>query len=90
MILSISYSSSIPISSSGGYGELGPHSGVSLYDDRRETWNMLWIFHCFGSFNWKATEDMTWVISKGLVCFAKSFLKGTWSLRFLVSSQTCL
>ena len=28
------------------------------------------------------------MISKGPVCFAESFLEGTWSLRFLVSSQT--
>ena len=33
-------------------------------------------------------EDTTWVISNGLVCFAKSFLEGTWNLRFLISSQT--
>ena len=33
-------------------------------------------------------EDMTWVISKGPICFVESFLEGTWSLRFLVSSQT--
>ena len=31
---------------------------------------------------------MTWIISKGLVHLAEGFLKGTWSLRFLVSSQT--
>ena len=61
---------------------------IITYDDRRETWNILWIFYCFGSFSQKAMEDMTWVISKGLVCFAKSFLEGTWSLRFLVLSQT--
>ena len=28
------------------------------------------------------------MISKGPVCFAESFLEGTWSLRFFVSSQT--
>ena len=88
MILSILYSSSVLIKSGGGCGKLGPCSEVSLYDDRREAWNTLWIFHCFGSFNWKAMEDTTWVISKGPVHFAKSFLKGTWSLRFLLSSQT--
>ena len=33
-------------------------------------------------------EDMTWVISKGLVHFAESFLEDTWSLRFFLSSQT--
>ena len=33
-------------------------------------------------------EDMAWVISKGPVYFAESFLEGTWTLRFLVSSQT--
>ena len=49
---------------------------------------MSWIFHCFGSFSWKATENMTCVILKGPVHLAKSFLKGTWSLRFLASSQT--
>ena len=88
MILSILYSFSVLISSSGSCGKLGPCSGVSLYNDRREVWKMSWILHCCGSFSWKAMEDMTLVISKGLVHFAKSFLKGTWSLRFLVSSQT--
>ena len=71
-----------------GCGKLGLYSGVSLYDDRREVWNMSWIFHCFGSFSQKAMEDTTWVILKGPVHFAKSFLEGTWSLSFLVSSQT--
>ena len=33
-------------------------------------------------------KDMTWMISKGPVHFAKSFVEGTWSLRFLVLSQT--
>ena len=88
MILSILYSSFVLISSGGGCGKLGPCSGVSLNDDRREAWNMLWIFHCCGSFSWKATEDMTWVILKELVHLAESFLEGTWSLRFLASSQT--
>ena len=88
MILLILYSSSVPISSGGGCGKLGPCSGVSLYDDKREAWNTLWIFHCFGSFSRKAMEDMTWVISKGPVHLGKSFLEGTWSLRFLASSQT--
>ena len=49
---------------------------------------MLWIFHCFSSFSRKATEDTTWMILKGPVCFAESFLEGTWSLRFLALSQT--
>ena len=31
---------------------------------------------------------MTWVILKGPIHFVDSFLKGTWSLRFLVLSQT--
>ena len=88
MILSILYSSSVPISSGGGCGKLELCSRISLYDNRREAWNMSWIFYCLGSFNQKATEDTTWVISKGPVYFAKSFLKGIWSLRFLVLSQT--
>ena len=87
MILPILYFS-VPISSGGGCGKLGPCSGVSLYEDMREAWNMSWIFHCFGSFSQKAMEDMTWAISKGPVHFAESFLEGTWSLRFLVLSQT--
>ena len=88
MILSNLYSSSVPISSNGGCGKLGLCSRVFLYDDRRKVWNMLWIFYCFGSFSQKVMEDMTCVISKGPVCLAESFLEGTWSLRFLVSSHT--
>ena len=88
MILLILYSSSVPISSGGGCGKLGLCSKVFLYDNRREAWNTSWIFYCFGSFSQKAMEDMTWVISKGPVHLAESFLEGTWSLRFLASSQT--
>ena len=90
MILSIWYSSSVPISSGRSCGKLRPCSrvSISLYKDRREAWNISWIFHCFGSFSRKVMEDMTWVISKRPVCLAESFLEGTWSLRFLVSSQT--
>ena len=88
MILSILYSSSVLRSSGGGYGKLGLCSGVSLHNNRRGVWNTSWIFHCFGSFSQKAKEDMTCVISKGLVHLTKSFLEGTWSLRFLVLSHT--
>ena len=88
MILSILYSCSVLISSSGGCGKLGLYSRVSLSDDNRKARNMLWIFHHLDSFSQKATEDMTCVISKGLVHLAESFLDGTWSLRFLVLSQT--
>ena len=35
-------------------------------------------------------EDIIYVISKGLVHLAESFLEGTWSLRFLASSQTVM
>ena len=49
---------------------------------------MSWIFHCFGSFSQKATEDMTCMISKGPIHLSESFLEGSWSLRFLVLSQT--
>ena len=88
MILLILYSSFILISSSRGCGKLGPYSKVSLYEDRREVWNMSWIFHCFDSFSWKAREGTTWMIWKGPVHFDESFLEGTWSLRFLILSQT--
>ena len=38
---------------------------------------MLWIFHCLGSFSWKAMKDMTCVILKGLVYLMESFMEGT-------------
>ena len=38
---------------------------------------MSWILHCLGWFSRKATEDMTYVISKSPVCLMESFLDDT-------------
>ena len=48
MICSTSYSSSVSIRSGGGFEKLGPCVSVSLWDERREAWKTLCIFHVEG------------------------------------------
>ena len=89
MIASISHLGCPSTMFGGSSKKFGPCSRVSLYGDKYEAWNTLWIFQVPGNFNWYATWLRTFNTKNGPYLFAHSLCVGCVVLRSFTSSHTC-